>query len=93
MSSIPNEGLRVANAVAEELADEAAALREENVRLRERVESLAEDVRNYAELAKLGIHAVSEITKERDSLRRQNAHLRDQLRQQSAGRQSEGLAA
>lgn len=93
MGSIPNDGLRVANAVAEQLADDAALLREENALLRERIESLDEDVRNYADLAKLGIHAVSEITGERDSLRRQNAHLREQLRQQSVGRQSEGVAA
>lgn len=48
--------------------------------LLERVSSLESDLRVYRELAQLGIHALHDVTAERDRLRERLVRLRDEYR-------------
>ncbi len=56
-----------------ELADSEAALRD-------RIWSLEDDVRIYRDLARSGIHALHDVVAERERLREQLSHLRNEYR-------------
>ena len=52
----------------------------ENLHQRERIESLEADVRAYRELSQQALHALHDLTLERDRLLRQLARLHDEFR-------------
>jgi hypothetical protein len=60
------------------LADEHVAI--ELIEARERILSLEADIRVYREIATAGIHALHELTTERDQLRRTVRELRESVR-------------